>query len=125
MSANCDQKQRCPQELRSQGHLDDSLAPAANREEARPNGTHQYTRCIQSAASLSESRPGNTRHLGFPEELEKFCTLDKISLLDKHLRVLLKAAGYLRTQASASHDTSTQVKASPIAVSKNHVLSNC
>jgi hypothetical protein len=74
----------------------------------------------------------STKHLimerimmGFPEELEKFCTLDKISLLDKHLRVLLKAAGYLRTQASASHDTSTQVKASPIAVSKNHVLSNC
>jgi hypothetical protein len=42
--------------------------------------------------------------VGFPEESEKFCTLDDISLLDKHLRALSKDAAYMRIRASASHD---------------------
>ena len=33
--------------------------------------------------------------LGFPEESEKFCTLDVISSMDKHLRALSKNAGYI------------------------------
>jgi hypothetical protein len=33
------------------------------------------------------------RLLGFPGESEKFCTLDDISLLDKHLRALSTNAG--------------------------------
>ena len=45
--------------------------------------------------------------IGFPEESEKFCTLDDISLLDKHLRELSKDAAYMRIRASGSHDAST------------------
>jgi hypothetical protein len=41
---------------------------------------------------------------GFPEESEKFYTLDDISLLDKHLRALSKNAGEMRILASASRD---------------------
>ena len=45
--------------------------------------------------------------LGFPEESEQFCTLDDLSLLDKHLRALSKDATDMRIRASASHDAST------------------
>ena len=36
--------------------------------------------------------------IGFPKESEKFCTLDDISLLNKHSRALSKNAGLMRVQ---------------------------
>jgi hypothetical protein len=59
--------------------------------------------------------------VGFPEESEKFCTLDEISLVNNHFQVLPKRAAHMRIGASASHVASTSVNTSQLAGSKNNV----
>jgi hypothetical protein len=60
---------------------------------------------------------------GFPEESEKFCTLEEISFENSLLVGALKNAGYMRIRTSASNEAEMQVKASQTAISKNNVLS--
>ena len=61
--------------------------------------------------------------IGFPEELEKFYSLDEISLVNNYFQVLSKSMGDMRIGASTSTFASMLANASPLAGSKNHVLS--
>ena len=92
-----------------------------------PAPSSKTTRGLDAGASRSQGAGAEgglcatQGGIGFPEESEKFCTLDEVSLVNNHFQVLPKRAAHLRIGASASHVASTSVDTSQLAGSKTNV----
>ena len=61
----------------------------------KPRQPHKALNYLSPRFVVKTTHRKHFAHIGFPEESEKFCTLNDLSFMNKHLRALSKNEGIL------------------------------